>query len=71
MTYAEVHEKIMQARERGETVILDINEGMFRMTTDDALEAWENLAPGEGFTWIEPDSEEAAQAMDLTNVEEA
>lgn len=69
LTYAEVYEKIMQAAERGETVILDINEGMFRMTTDQALECWENLAPGEGFTWIEPDSEEAAQAMDLTTTE--
>lgn len=66
MTYAEVHQNILTAKERGEHVIIDMDPGMFRMTADQALEEFEGIAPGEGFVWIDPTSPEAAQAHDLT-----
>lgn len=69
MTYAEVHQNILSAQERGEHVIIDMDPGMFRMTAEQALEAFENIAPGEGFVWINTASPEAAQALDLTQYE--
>lgn len=37
--------RALHARE----VTLELDEGTFRMSIDDALQAWEDLAPGEGF----------------------
>ena len=42
---------------------------MFRRTAEQALEAFENIAPGEGFVWINAASPEALDAIDLTQHE--
>lgn len=67
--YAETYEKMLDAKEHGEHVIIDMDPGMFRMTADQALEAFENIAPGEGFVWINTASPEAIRAHDLTQYE--
>ena len=67
--YAETYEKMLDAKEHGEHVIIDMNEGTFRMTAEQALEAFENIAPGEGFVWINAASPEALDAIDLTQQE--
>ena len=69
MTYAEVHSKLLGAQARGEHVIIDMDPGMFRMTAEQALEAFEHIAPGEGFVWINAASPEALDAIDLTQQE--
>ena len=71
MTYAEVHSKLLGAQARGEHVIIDMDPGMFRMTAEQALETFENIAPGEGFVWINPASLEAEEAHDLTQYADA
>ena len=68
-TYASTHAKIVSAQEHGEHVIIDMDPGMFRMTAEQALEAFENIAPGEGFVWIDAASPEATRAHDLTQYE--
>ena len=46
-----------------------MDPGMFRRTAEQALEAFENIAPGEGFVWINAASPEALDAIDLTQHE--
>lgn len=64
MTYAESYEKLQQAKRDGAAEIrIEINEGEFTVTIDEALEAFNALAPGEWFEIVdraEADEVEAA-----------
>ncbi len=54
MTYAESYEKLQQAKHDGVAEIrIEINEGEFTVTVDEAIEAFDNLAPGEWFEVVE------------------
>lgn len=65
MTYAETYEKMLAAKAAGQKVIIDMNDGMFRMSAEAALEAFEDIAPGEWFVWIDEGSEDAEDVIDL------
>ena len=50
MTYAETHAKLLQAKRDGVAEIrVEIDPGEFTVTVDEALEMFDDLAPGEWF----------------------
>lgn len=50
MTYAEIYEMLQQARRDGVTEItIEIDPGIVTVPLDEAIEAFEELAPGESF----------------------
>lgn len=54
MTYAETHEKLQQAKRDGVAEIrIEIDPGEFTVTVDEALEMFDNIAPGEWFQIVE------------------
>lgn len=51
MSYAEALAWLDAAQMlQAESLTIEVNEGTFDFTLEEALEAWENLAPGEPFS---------------------
>lgn len=49
-TCDEVSEALDEAQNCGHSVVVELDNGKFLMTADEAAENWEEMGPGEGFT---------------------
>ena len=52
MTYAETHMVLNAPCNKGRDFVVDMNEGRFVLTHEEALAAWEEITPGEPFDII-------------------
>ena len=49
MNYSDTAELLNKSENVGKDFIVDLDEGRFTFSHEEALEAWDSLAPGEAF----------------------
>lgn len=65
MTYAETYEKLLQAKRDGVAEIrIEIDPGEFTVSVDEALEMFDDLAPGEAFEIVDVEAYSTVEQWD-------